>query len=252
MERSCARGGPEGQADRPPLEAAAPEPPARWSAVGCGAVGLIAFVAGAALQIGGLRLLGVRLDPARLTPGDLLLATMLQDVAIVLIALVLARRFLSAGPADLGLAWPSRQAIGIGLVAGVAIFALTLPLEIVQRAVFGSPEQSIVTAFQRHRGLEAFALDVLAGVVIAPFGEELLFRGLLFKGLCQRMPLALAAALSAAAFVVPHGASVALPLFAAGVVLALVYERTHNLFANVTAHAVFNLIGLTISFLVVQ
>jgi len=251
MERDRARSGSEGQADRPPVETAAPEQPARWSAVGCGAVGLIAILVGAALQIGGLRLLGVTLNPARIEPGDLLLATVLQDVPIALLALVLARRFLRAGPADLGFAWPSRHALRIGVLAGLAIFALTLPLEIVQRTVFGSPEQSLVAAFQRHRGLQAFALDALAGVVIAPFAEELLFRGILFRGLRQRMPLALAAALSAAAFVVPHGTSVALPLFAAGVVLALVYERTRNLFANMTAHGVFNLIGLTLSFIAV-
>ena len=252
MERGRARGGPEGQADRAPLETATPAAPAHWSALGCGAVGLVAIFVGAALQIGGLRLLGVTTTVARIGPGELLLAAVLQDVPIALLALVLARRFLGAGPAELGLARPSGAAIRTGVLAGFAIFALTIPLEIAQRAVFGSPEQSIVAAFQRHRGLEAFALDALAGVVIAPFAEELLFRGVLFAGLRQRMPLAAAAALSAAAFVVPHGPSVALPLFAAGVVLALVYERTHSIFANLTAHGAFNLIGLSLAFLSVR
>ncbi len=252
MERARARGGAEGEADRAPLETAAPDTAARWSALGCGAVGLIAIFVGAALQIGGLRLLGVATAVSRIGPGDLLLATVLQDVPIALLALVLARRFLGAGPADLGLVRPSGRAIRTAIVAGFAIFALTIPLEIAQRAVFGSPEQSIVAAFQRHRGLEAFALDALAGVVVAPFAEELLFRGVLFAGLRQRMPLFPAAALSAAAFVVPHGLSVVLPLFAAGLILALVYERTHSLFASVTAHGVFNLIGLGLSFLSVR
>ncbi len=247
MERGRARGGAEGEADRAPL--ATPQPaPARWSALGCGAVGLIALVVGAALQIGGLRLLGVSFAPSRIGPGELLLATVLQDVPIAILALVLGRRFLSAGPAELGLVRPSRDALRTGVFAGLAIFAVTIPLELAQRSVFGAPEQSLVVAFQHHRGLAAFALDALAGALIAPFAEELLFRGVLFAGLRQRMPLPLAAALSAAAFVVPHGPAVVLPLFAAGFILALVYERTHNLFANVTAHGVFNLIGVGLSF----
>lgn len=204
------------------------------------------------INVAGLRLLGVLGPLPRFAPTDLLLATLLMDVPAAVLALVLARRLLGVGPGGIGLARPAPRAIGFGVFAGAAAFLAALPLELVQRAAFGSPQQALVQAFQGHRGLDAFLIDAAAAVVVAPLVEEILFRGILFAGLRQRMAFLPAALLSAAAFVVPHGPSVAIPIFFLGVVLALVYERTRTVYASYAAHALLNLIPIAFTFLTIS
>jgi uncharacterized protein len=99
------------------------------------------------------------------------------------------------------------------------------------------------------------ALAYLGPVVIlaAPLGEELFFRGFLYKGLRRRFSIWPAALISAAAFGAAHYAGldflVLIPaLFAVGIGLALIYEKRQSLLASMTAHATFNLVGfLTIA-----
>jgi uncharacterized protein len=88
------------------------------------------------------------------------------------------------------------------------------------------------------------------GVVWAPIFEELVFRGVLFATLLQRVPAWPAALLSAAIFGVAHGYGV--QGFAAvtwsGMVWALGYRRTGSLLPGMVAHAASNLLA-TSSFL---
>ncbi len=80
----------------------------------------------------------------------------------------------------------------------------------------------------------------LAGVV-APFGEELAFRGLLFPWLRDRLGLAAATLLSALCFALLHGVLVLVPaLTAVGVALALLYQRCGSLWPVIVAHGAFN------------
>jgi membrane protease YdiL (CAAX protease family) len=87
-----------------------------------------------------------------------------------------------------------------------------------------------------------------AVIVAAPFGEELFFRGYLYKGLRRRFPVWVAALISAAAFGAGHFAGLSylllIPgLIVVGVGLALVYERRQSLLASMAAHATFNVVG---------
>lgn len=83
------------------------------------------------------------------------------------------------------------------------------------------------------------------GVVWAPIFEELAFRGLLYPTLRLRLPLWLAALLSAALFGVAHGYG--LQGFAAvtwsGMIWALGYERSRSLLPGMLAHAASNLMA---------
>jgi len=90
-------------------------------------------------------------------------------------------------------------------------------------------------------------------VFLAPFGEELLFRGMLFRGLRRRLAVWPAAIVSAALFSLGHlqGWSFFVllpPLFCVGVGLALLYERRQSLLSSMSAHATFNLIGFLFIF----
>jgi membrane protease YdiL (CAAX protease family) len=101
---------------------------------------------------------------------------------------------------------------------------------------------------------------LLAAVLVlaaAPICEELFFRGLLFKGLRDRMRFVSAALISAVLFGLAHlqealpgpwqGAFLLVTVLAfVGFGLAFVYERRGNIVASMAAHGAFNLVGFLV------
>lgn len=90
-------------------------------------------------------------------------------------------------------------------------------------------------------------LSVIALVVFAPLGEELLFRALMLRGLVRRMAFGAAAVLSSALFAAAHADAYllwprAVALVLTGLVLALVYRR-RGYAGTVAAHATVNAIA---------
>jgi membrane protease YdiL (CAAX protease family) len=88
-----------------------------------------------------------------------------------------------------------------------------------------------------------FAFLALAILVLAPLGEELFFRRILYVFLRQRMGFALALALSSALFAAVH-VSAALFVFPVGLLMGWVYEKRRRLPVNVMLHALINLFVL--------
>jgi membrane protease YdiL (CAAX protease family) len=89
--------------------------------------------------------------------------------------------------------------------------------------------------------LAAVVLLGVAVVVAAPFGEELFFRGLMFRGLRGYWRFLPALALSGLLFGLFHvNPSVIVPFTAIGAVLAWAMERSESLWAPIAAHAAFN------------
>jgi len=83
---------------------------------------------------------------------------------------------------------------------------------------------------------------VMAGF-IAPFGEELVFRGLLFPWLRSHFGVAWAAILSGLIFGMLHFVPILIPaLSAVGIALALLYHRCGSLWPVIVAHGAFNAI----------
>jgi membrane protease YdiL (CAAX protease family) len=90
------------------------------------------------------------------------------------------------------------------------------------------------------------AFAVLA-VVVAPFVEELTFRGFLFNTIRRYAPVWAAAAISGIVFGLSHGSLTAfVPLAGSGIVLAYVYELTGSLPASMLTHALFNAINVAL------
>lgn len=85
-----------------------------------------------------------------------------------------------------------------------------------------------------------FALLVLLAGLIAPFGEELLFRGVLFTWL-RRWGFVLAAILSSLVFGLAHGFNVVFPAAVVlGILCAILYEKSGSIWSAVAAHAANN------------
>lgn len=93
---------------------------------------------------------------------------------------------------------------------------------------------------------------VLVGL-IAPFAEEIVFRGVLFGSLRRRLGLAGAALLSGVLFGIAHLDPLELvPLSLIGAALALVFARSRSLASSMIAHGAYNVAVLAIAFATVQ
>jgi membrane protease YdiL (CAAX protease family) len=99
-----------------------------------------------------------------------------------------------------------------------------------------------------HSGRQIAGFLFLA-VIIAPVWEEVIFRGVLYPFLKQRLPAGWAAVLSAAVWAATHlHWPVLLPFTLLGCALCLLYERTGKLGCPVALHAIFNLTSLLLLF----
>ena len=157
------------------------------------------------------------------------------------------------------LPWLSRRGIGeilgrfgaaqffAGLGGGVLMWLAVMVVGAAEAAMFGKPpEQNAIRLFQNsHPGLW-LDLMALVAVTLAPFVEELVFRGFVFNAL-WRFPFAVSATISGLIFGAAHGQTAGiLPLAAGGIVLAAVYARTGSLWASMITHGSFNTITLTL------
>jgi uncharacterized protein len=141
--------------------------------------------------------------------------------------------------------WKIAAALGIGVALGIgARIGIGIVVTLGQAVDPGlcrkilELDDDLPTVFW-HKLLVAIAL-----VVLAPLGEELVFRGLLLRGLVRRMSFPVAAVISGVLFGVSHVQYWALwPLLVGicgfGVAAAYIY-RTMGYPANVMMHAVFN------------
>ena len=161
--------------------------------------------------------------------------------AAVGVALVLRVR----APVALGLRRVRPRLVAIGAAIGLGAWVVSRVLVVAYVAVTGdgSDPQQDLTSFT---GVGASIAVVVIGGLLVPFGEELLFRGILFGGL-RRYGLVVAAAASGLVFGLAHGLNA---VFAAalllGVVNCVLYERTRSIWPAVAAHAVFNLVSFSL------
>jgi len=138
-----------------------------------------------------------------------------------------------------------------GLAGAVMMWlAVTLVGAIQAHYIGNQPTQTAVRLFENAK--PGLWLDVMAvvAVTLAPFAEELVFRGFIFNALWKRLPFSLSALGSGILFGLAHGqASGVAPLAAGGFVLASVYARSGSLWSSMIAHGTFN--GITLGLLLV-
>jgi membrane protease YdiL (CAAX protease family) len=148
--------------------------------------------------------------------------------------------------------WPGRSVLaGILLFFGAVAFAFLLerllgrPLRAPTPAELGLGEASAMR----------FAFILLMGGYLVPLAEEVLFRGVIFRWLLERLGFAAAALLSGALFGALHfgnGSDHVWITGAYGVVFAWLYWRSGSLWAPVFAHRATNAIALTLAWLAAE
>jgi membrane protease YdiL (CAAX protease family) len=144
-----------------------------------------------------------------------------------------------------------RPAISFGRVARVAASAIVAVLVweyVVVLLPVEDPgkEQGLTPTHWEPKHAAAFAANVLLFVVIAPFVEELLFRGVgfsLLRSLAGAAPAILVVGLAFGAW---HGLLWALlVLVPFGWALAYIRERTNSVYPGMIVHALFNAFAIT-------
>jgi uncharacterized protein len=150
-----------------------------------------------------------------------------------------------------GLMW------AIGLATGIATVLITYTVNAVFVLSFGdgeAVEQEVLDIVLA--GGAATVLAILLAVVLAPVTEEIVFRGVLFRALADKVGMWPAATLSSAVFAVIHfevlfSQPLALiGLFTVGMLLAIAYHRTGSLLVPILGHAVFNGVSVGLALLV--
>jgi len=173
---------------------------------------------------------------------------------LVLAIFLGARIGFGANAAQLGLRIrPHAKQIGYGILAGIGLIVISIVIGGVESKLFGPHPQLVAEMLAKRHGPFAFALDLLSVSLAAPIGEELFFRGVLFAGLVQRMPLWSAAVLSGLIFGAAHLDPWNFPsLFVIGIGLAYVYYANRTLWSNIASHATVNGVTLILTYLAPQ
>lgn len=146
---------------------------------------------------------------------------------------------------ELGLRWrPFLVHLQRGLLGGGALFiAAGIVGALLTR--FGVRQNQ----FERFEGIEGaslglFLIAMAAGCVLAPFAEELFFRGYVFQTFARRYHPAWAYLFSAGLFAVVHAnLAAAVPIFVLGLMLAYIFQQSGSIVPGVIAHGVNNAIS---------
>jgi membrane protease YdiL (CAAX protease family) len=177
-----------------------------------------------------------------LSDTALALAQMGQELSFLLVPFALAASkgaSIAEGMRRLGLVAFRRLDALKWMGAAIGIYLVVVMVYV---ALVGEPEQEDFAD-----DLGPLWIQILLIAIAAPIGEEVCFRGMLFGGLRERLPMWAAGLISAALFGLLHvttGISVVPPLIAFGFLLALVYERTGSILPCILLHMLNNSVAL--------
>jgi len=240
----------------------------KWSPVGCGLVGCLSYALFGVAQLAAFLTVLFRAHPEVLqtsapanwtqnlpawtvqlsTAQNLFWWALAGDGIMVAFALIFAWSFLSAKGRDIGLGVPTTVAqLAMGIAVGLGLVLIGDIVLAGQAKIVGPHPEAVAEILKTHKGTASFLYDFASICIIAPFAEELLFRGVIFAGLAQWLPLGWAAAISGVIFGAAHLDPWSIvPLAIVGTGLALLYRRTGSLWPNIVAHATFNAFSLVL------
>jgi len=211
-------------------------------------IGLVAGVIGGVIAViliqGGTATAGGNLSPAATD-----IATVIQDLGFVGAALFLAARTGPVRPEQFGLHGPRSwwRALGVLLAAAVAFIVISdVYFSVLHQS---GQEKEFVKEIGGNAGTVSVLAVCLLVSVIAPVCEEILFRGFIFRALCNARGPWPAAIVTGILFGIVHGLSAPavdlLPLALLGFLLCVVYWRTGSIYLTILMHSINNSIALS-------
>ena len=205
---------------------------------------IVAAVTYLAVQIAGGVTIALTLGAEAITSQASGATVWLVGIAAVsaLIAAFVANVIRVRSLAAIGLVKTSGRWLAIGAIAGLLAFLINRFVIVLYFWVSGdtsNPQQGMADTAMSG-SIAQFVLLLILGGLLAPLGEELLFRGILF-GWLRRWGFVLAAIISAAVFGTAHGFNVVFPAaIVLGLLNAYVYEKSGSIWPSVVAHATNN------------
>ena len=179
------------------------------------------------------------------------IATLVSEALFGLAVVWLAyRRGLTA--ADLGFvaprSWQPSLVAWFGTYAILTLYQVALQL----LEAIGVDSSAFVAAnslpVDARQSVLVFLLFAAGIVIVAPLAEELLFRALLFRGMCGYWRLGTAIFVSGLAFGLFHvNLGVLIPFTAIGALFAWANNRTGSIWTSISAHAGINTVSFAFS-----
>lgn len=127
-------------------------------------------------------------------------------------------------------------AAGMGIIG----YGLSYVIQILYVGWFGHDDPQGILHAAARGGTIPFLLSLLGGAVFTPFGEEVLFRGVIANAL-SRYGVWAGVGISAVVFGLAHGVSVILPVaIMVGVLTGILFHYTRSIWPGVMLHAVYN------------
>jgi membrane protease YdiL (CAAX protease family) len=224
-----------------------------WTAPAALAGGLLLAALGAlAVDIPATLLFGVSLTSANIPGGLEILDTVVQDAMFVLAAVLFAKvggrtvRAWQFGLQRPGIGWLSPR-MGWLWAAGMILVTLFtfLVFSVAWAEILNvSSKEKLLEQLGANEGTGLLLLSAGLTCVVAPICEELLFRGFIFRALCNWRGVWPAAVITGLLFGGIHAGSAPavdlLPLAALGFGLCALYRYTGSLYPCIAAHSLNN------------
>lgn len=134
----------------------------------------------------------------------------------------------------------SRRWLVIAAGVGIVGYGLNLIIQFTYLTWFGSNDPQGILHAAARGGALPFLLSLLGGAIFTPFGEEILFRGVVANAL-NRYGAFAGVVLSSIIFGLAHGVSMILPVaIMVGVLSAILFRATGSVWPSVVLHCVYN------------
>ena len=134
-------------------------------------------------------------------------------------------------------------AVGLGLILGINAL-----WELIRAQLGWARQPDFLPLFGE--GFGGLVLALVLGGVVAPFAEEIAFRGYLYPGLQARVGRGWGMVLSSLLFGVLHFTpGVVLPIFAMGLIFALVYDLSDSIWPCIALHGIMNSLAFVMLYL---
>ncbi len=163
-------------------------------------------------------------------------------IAVTLV--VLRRRGVTGLLSTIGLAWPAHVGLAVrhGLAWGApaAVIGLCYALALSRWSIFTEAARASADTSPAMLTGVPFLSFVALATVLAPLTEELIFRGLIYRGLRISLSINQSAALAGVIFALAHPGWAFLPVFLMAFFAARAFERSKSLFAAILVHAMYN------------
>lgn len=134
-----------------------------------------------------------------------------------------------------------RGILGYVSLIPILFLIILLVFAFAHRLNYQPPVQPVFDLFliEERRGI--IILSTILVAVLGPIGEEIFFRGFMYKAIRNRFGVSRALILSAAIFAALHNNPVGFfPIMALGMLLAYLYEKSDSLIPSITAHIIHN------------